>query len=347
MGVPLDAGSKEQKIVFHLANTEAVCRTPAVLTLRSDAVLPAPEAEFLEPRQDKAVSDARASIRFQVKSKTRLERVRLLRQGHPPVSIDLTKGAGVGDTYELSATAEIELASGPNHLSVEAISLGGRLPDSPQLVLNYVPPPLRIEIERMTELRADGSSIANSQKRGMLVFPEVGFGRVWLHGYISWADKGAKRRDDSFLLRVCQWVPASALPRGAQADEIRTPFEVRLILNRRSGNRISLIASRQDAGNSSEVWVDCVKPISGQRLHILALAPHSHPDEVKQQLQKAIQARQKESVDGRESSFTDVRVLPPLTGTALPRRATSAIGWAASRKRFVFPRTVPAATKQR
>lgn len=317
LGVPLDAGSPEQKIVLHLGNTEALCRSPAVLTLRSDKVLPAPEAEFLDPRRDAVVSDARVAIRFQVRSQTRLERVRLLWEGHPPFPINLAGARRVGDTYELSATTEVELTSGPNRLSVEAVSVSGRLPNSPQLVLNYVPPPLRLVMESLTELRPDGTAIRPQlRQQGSLVFPEVEAGRVWLHGHVSWTDKGANWRDDVFLLRVFvngfQQMPYQVL---RKPNESKTPFQVQLLLNRRSGNRISLLAFRQDAGSPVEARVDCVKPIAAQRLHILALAPHSQPDEVKERLLKAIRAPREENREGRESAFQEVQVLPPLTGS--------------------------------
>src|SRR5262249_153743 len=86
--VPLDAGSREQKMALHFANTEAPCRSPAIFTIRSAAVLPAPEAEFLEPRQDTAVSNSHATVRFQIRSEGKLETVRLLRDGRPLLSFD-------------------------------------------------------------------------------------------------------------------------------------------------------------------------------------------------------------------------------------------------------------------
>ena len=316
LGVPLDAGSREQKIVLRLGNTEALCRSPAVFTLRSDTVLPAPKAEFVEPRQDMAVSDAHVTIRFKVHSEGKLERVRLLREGRPPLAIDLAGARRVGEQYELLAKTEIELVSGPNRLSVEAVSVSGRLPNSPRLILYYVPPPLRIELERLTELRADGTAVSPlRQEGGTLVFPEVASGRVWLHGRISWADTRANGRDDAFLLRVFvngfQQMPYRVL---RKANEKNTPFQVRLVLNRRTGNRISLSAFPEDAGSPAEAWVDCAGPITAQRLHILALSPHSRPDDVKERLRKAIQARRKEK-DGRASAFQEVHVLPPLTGS--------------------------------
>ncbi|HZV07139.1 MAG TPA: hypothetical protein VE999_18805, partial [Gemmataceae bacterium] len=301
--VPLDAGSREQKIVLHFANTEAACRSPAVFAIRSEAVLPAPEAEFLEPRQDLAVSNPLVTVRFQIRSEGKLETVRLLRDGSPLRSFDAGGARRVGEKYELTATTEVELEPHDNRLSVEAVSISGRLPESPRLVLTYVPPPLRIEIEKLTELSRDGvARMPRRRERGTLVFPEAATGQVWLHGRVLWADKKANRREDYFRLRVFvngfQQIPVDVVREG---DKTETPFRVLLLLNRRTGNRISLVASRQDAGGFTEGSVDCAEPITAQRLHVLALSPYSRPDEVKERLRKAI--------------HKEVNFLRPLTGS--------------------------------
>jgi WD40 repeat protein len=303
--LPLDAGSREQKIVLRLANREAMCRAPAVLPIRSETVLPAPEVEFLEPRQSQAVSNSHMKIRFRVRSVGKLERVRLLQGRRPPQSIPLS-----GREHELTETREIELEPGSNWLSIEVIGVGGRLPDSPQLVLNYVPPPLRVELERLTESPDGGASLLPQRRQAeTLVFPKASSGQVWLHGRVSWTSKKGMGRDDHLKLRVFvngfQQLPYEIQREG---DAMETPFQVMLLLNRSRGNRINLVASRLVGGSLTEAVADCAAPIPAQRLHVLALSPYSRPEEVKERLLKAIHAPRQEG--GRfPAALGEVKVL--------------------------------------
>jgi WD40 repeat protein len=316
--VPLDAGSREQKIVLHLANTEAPCRAPAVLSIRSETVLPAPEAEFLDPRQDRDFSNPYVTVRFQVRSEGKLESVRLLHEGrewHAPRSIPVGDIRPVGQHYELTATEKLELDQGPNRLSIDAVSVGGRPPESPRLLLSYTPPPILVQMERLTELTKDGKLVEPLRNdRGNLIFPETATGLVWLHGRVTWTDTDKRAGNDPFLLNVFvngfQQIPFR-VRRGDKTNY--TEFQVQLLLNRRK-NRISLLAPQVDAGNPGPMQgeVDCAEPITAQRLHVLALSPYSQPDEVNKRLQEAIREFKRQS-GNRPPVFGEVIALPPLT----------------------------------
>jgi hypothetical protein len=198
-------------------------------------------------------------------------------------------------------------------LSEAAVSVRGRLPNSPQLVLNYAPPPLRVEIEHLTEDRGGRALVKSHGKdRGKLVFPETASGQVWLHGHISWADKGPGR-DDSFLLRVFvngfQQYPERI---ERKSNELETPFRIQLLLNRAKSNHINLVASRQDAGGDAECTVDCRNPVTRQRLYVLALSARSPSDQLRERILNAINSRRTEKRD-QASAFEHVKVTA-LTG---------------------------------
>jgi hypothetical protein len=294
---------------------------PAEVVVQSAAVLSPPSAEFLEPRRDTAISTPRLMVRFQVRSEGDLERVRLLQEGRPPLPIDTASARREGARRELTVAQEIELQPGTNRLSVEAVSVSGRLPDARQLVVTYVPPPLRVEIERLTELRPGGASVeVQRDARGELVLPKVASGRVRLHGRIVWANPAVGKRGELFVLRVFvngfQQLP---IVRRRRSGEATTSFEAPLLLNRARDNHIRLAFSADNAGEPVECRVDCGEPATRLRLHVLVLSPHAKTERIEEEVRKAIEPRRLEGGQPA-TAFEEVRIAATLTGSKVFRQ---------------------------
>jgi WD40 repeat protein len=311
-GVPLDAHNPEQEITLTLGHAYANCVKPGRRTVKLKEVFDPPEAEFLEPRVDTSVSTDQVTVRFQVRSDAPLVRVRLLQEGQPDQQVDLTKEVPKeGDKYVLRDSWEVKLRPGENRLSLEAVSSSGRLPNNPQLVLRYVQPPFRIEIKQVTENPLAGPVAVQPLRvdRTGLVLPGVTSGHVWLHGQISWANQRAGGPENlhigAFVNGFQQW------PKDVkrQAGQTETPFSMELLLNREN-NRVRLDASPCDKEGPTEFTIACAKPITRQRLYVLALSTRSKADQLRSQLQKAFKSHRTEA---SAKAFPEPLILEPLT----------------------------------
>lgn len=317
-GVPLEAGSKENTIRLRVSNAEAECREPGVLRVETARVLPPPLVEFLQPRQDVSVARPELPVRFQVRSASPLTAVRLLLDGRPPRPIDVTAARSSADgLFELTAQVEVELARGLNHLHVEAVNASGRRV-TPPLVATYVPPPLRLVLDRLEPVRPTGQAVVpRKQPGGRVAFPDgVAHGRVRLVGRVLWSDAQAAQAQDDLLVRVFvngfQQVPVRLRHTGG--DPLQTPFEAALILSRERANHVSLVVPGQDAAERTEFDVDCRQPVTGQRLHLFVMSPEkADPDTLKRQILQAIQSIP-EAQRLRSPAFEDVTPYGPLTG---------------------------------
>jgi hypothetical protein len=318
--VPLEAGSKENRVLVWVSNAEAECREPGAITVEAADVLPPPVLEFLQPRQNLGVSRPGLAVRYLVRSVSPLASARLVRDGRPPLPLD--PSAAVRDAagqFELAGEQEVELAPGANHLRLEAVNASGRRV-SPPLVVTYTPPPFRLVIDGLEPFKPAGPAVPPQRlSRGRIAFPEgVENGHVRLHGHILWGDDRAARAQEDVPVRAFvngfQQMPVRLRP-SAGADRLQTPFEASLLLNWEKHNHVSLVASGQDADDRSEFVVDCRRPVTRQRLHLLVLSPEGQDaGELKAQVLRAVQARA--GADGLKTpAFEDVELYGPLVGS--------------------------------
>jgi WD40 repeat protein len=305
--VPLEAGSKENHVRLWVSNAEATCREPGAVTVATASVLPPPAVEFLSPRQNQVVLDPDLEVRFQVRSVSALTKVQLVVEGQPPLPADLGQvQRGPEGQYELTVTLPVKLTRRLNNLYVEAVNAGGRRV-SPPLVVNYVPPPFRVEIAGL-ELRPRGQRLEPKKlSRGRLQFGELEHGRARLHGRILWADDRTARAAHRPAIRVFvngfQQGPGSLL---APTGPRETPFQADLVLNRDKGNRVSVAVTGQDGADSLSFEVDCRQPVREQRLHLLILsASRKRPDELRKEVEGAV----------RTPAFAQVETYGTLTGS--------------------------------
>jgi hypothetical protein len=303
-GVTLEAGRKENVVRFRVANAEAMS-PPGQVTVETERVFPPPVVTFSSPPESQ--SSPRLTVRFQVRSASRLEAVELLRDQAPPLPIDLS-AARRDETggYELATGVEIDLPEGISRLRVRAVNEGGQRITEPPLVVNYIPPPMRLVIDSLVpDAAGEVQPVpARRQPHGRLSFPEVGTGRAKLRGRILWGDAGGKRRNRNAPLRVYvngfQQVPAHFRPEAGGPRE--TPFEATLLLRRKKENHVSLVLPGQDP---DEFSLDCGAPVTGQRLHLLVLntRERGRPDPSR----------------FRTHAFADVQVYGPLVGFEVRR----------------------------
>ena len=146
-------------------------------------------------------------------------------------------------------------------------------------MVTYVPPPLRLAIDRLVPASGTGKPVVPRQElRGRIAFPEaVEQGRVRLQGHILWGDDKAARVQEDVQIRVFVngfQQPLARLKRSAGAGPLQTPFEADLLLSWDKDNHVSLTVPGQDAAAPSEFVVDCRQPVKQQRLRLLALSPY-------------------------------------------------------------------------
>ncbi|HJT77209.1 MAG TPA: hypothetical protein VJ739_08405, partial [Gemmataceae bacterium] len=120
--VPLEAGSKENRVAVRVSNAEAECRAPGTITVETATVLPPPLVEILEPGRNADVSRPELPVSYRIRSASPLTAARLIVEGQPPLALDVTKAVRDDDArqLELAGEAAVTLARGFNHLRLEA-----------------------------------------------------------------------------------------------------------------------------------------------------------------------------------------------------------------------------------
>jgi hypothetical protein len=170
---------------------------------------------------------------------------------------------------------------------------------------------LRIVFDRLTS--SEGVAVEPKwDEQGRQYFPQMPTGRVRLQGHVLWADREARNENASLEVRVFvngfQQLPRPVQP--PPPGELKSPFRADILLNLAAGNHIRLgIPAKTD--KYAECVVDCAKPITGQRLHVLALSSRSSPKRVKEQILAALNAPEK---DGKKKRvIEDENVYPPAS----------------------------------
>jgi len=126
----------------------------------------------------------------------------------------------------------------------------------------------------------------------------------------------ARRAQQPVRQVVKAWVngflqSVTTLDPGAEADGAK-PFQVEVVLNRANDNRIEIEfpGLPRQAGNRLEFDLDCRKPQTGQRLHLVMIGFGLSDEEKLMELaRRALQIR-----DGRTPVFSEVRTYGPLVG---------------------------------
>src|SRR5207244_10485991 len=88
--VPLDAGTTSTEIRLWISDRAGQWLEPATASVRYKPRLPAPEVEFLDPRESSVVYTSRLKVRLHVRSASRLQRLEVIREGDKAIPVDVT-----------------------------------------------------------------------------------------------------------------------------------------------------------------------------------------------------------------------------------------------------------------
>jgi hypothetical protein len=318
-------------------NAEAVSRQPGTATINFQPPNPGPLVEFLSPATDTKVTDPELDLRFRVKSAGPLQRVELVREGKNPLrrTFDLAnqqpnaQGFYVFDEKNFpKELKDFPLEAKENVLRVEAVNSGGAQYAS--VVVNYIIVPVTLTIDKIVPwnsetLRSGEPILPKPRSDGSLGVDRSPLGRIKVLGHVTWSKANDAQLKKTGLVRVFvngfQQIPATLdEPKGK--ERLRT-FTADVLLNRPEGNFIELDLPdiKQDAGNRTDFTQGTLKPVNGQRLHMMIVGV-GEKDENKLRTQAVTALRATTDSQGRTSSpaFVDVRFYGPLTGFVSPEQ---------------------------
>jgi WD40 repeat protein len=333
--VPLDPA----KNVVHLyvSNGEARSRQPGTATINFQPPNPGPLVEFLSPPMDTKVTDPELDLRFRVKSAGPLQRVEFVREGKNAIrrTFDLANQQPNAQGYyvfdEKAFPKELKdfpLEAKENILRVEAVNSGGTQYAS--VVVNYINVPVTLTIDKIVPwdpetLKSGQAIVPKIRMDGGLMVDRSPQGRVKVVGQVTWSKANDAQLKKAGQVRVFvngfQQIPGTFdEPKG---KERRRTFTADLVLNRPEGNfvEMDLPDIKQDASNRTEFTLGSLKPIKGQRLHLLIVGV-GEKDEKKLYNQAITALRATTDSQGRSSSpaFEDVHFYGPLTGFVSPEQ---------------------------
>jgi WD40 repeat protein len=355
-GVPLDGkkGSKN-KIRLWVSNTDGESRKAAVRTVVfTGPPPPRPQVTILEPG-NVTVTDPEQTVRIRVRSPRLLRRLALVRQGGPRgqrLDVSGLKSArnlkvalrlvphqvkGSVDVARLKRDDEgfrsgelgLTLRPGLNRLRVEAITKDGVSGRSATVIINLVPPPVRLVLDRLRPLQGEkevGKAVAAEVTPGGKFVRAAPRGLLRLYGRVVWD----KARDER--LRAVKWlrirvngvqqVPQVRLRKPDQADPRTRAFGVVILLNQAKGNRIDLDLPdlEEEDGSRRTYQVDCARPLKEKRfVHLLTVGVGEKSKvKLKARVLKALGAKAVSGQQFKLPSFRQGRLYGPLIGNVDP-----------------------------
>ncbi|GIW79576.1 MAG: hypothetical protein KatS3mg105_1383 [Gemmatales bacterium] len=326
--VPLEA-NKKNRVRLWVSNLDSRCRTPGEISIPFTPPAKPPakaEVEFVTPTKDTVVTDPDLTVQFRVKSDSPLTRVELrqtagreeLRETFPVRNL-----AADADGY-YRFQKRIRLLPRENRLYASAVNKGGETRTA--LVVSYLYTPVQLIVDRLEPAGPVGKPIQPTvlpdQRIAFKKPAEIA--RLRLRGRVRWSKDDDQEMTKVKLIRVYvngfQQIPAVLEPpKGAERERV---FVADLILNRPVDNRIEIELPdlKSDANNRREFTLDCLKPESGQRLHLLIVGV-GEKDESKLTNQALLALRaQREKDTIRTPAFSEVRIYGPLTDFVTPQQ---------------------------
>src|SRR5262249_25562504 len=141
----------------------------------------------------------------------------------------------------------------------------------PALLVNYVPPPVRVVLDSLEPQDAAAPRRAISERPdGTLTCEPPTKARLWLHGRVIWdqADRrpAAKQQVSVYVNGSQQWRGELA---PAAASKLERPFKAEILLNRPKGNLIEIdLPGLKLPEYPGVLVVDCRQPLPKQWLHV-------------------------------------------------------------------------------
>jgi WD40 repeat protein len=326
---PLKVGNNEIRILVGNDDGSAL---PLVRTVKFEPkkpLPPAPAVAFVQPAISDAASDLAMSVtrsnfplQFKIGSVSALKRVALFirREGQKTdvKELDLAETVKTDKGYTVKVGADLNLAPGVTWISLEAEDQDTRS-ETPALVVNYLPPPVRLQLETLESRNGKfGSQPILENANGKWTAAAVPNARLWLVGKVIWSEKDSLLTDKQL---VSVFVNGSQQWRGEleppAAGSLARRFKAEILLNREKGNDIEVeLPSLKLADNRrSNFTVDCLRPMDEQWLHVQIISPEEvNEGKLLDQVLKSLQGTNysKESGEFTRAGFERARLYPPL-----------------------------------
>ncbi len=332
-GVPLFEGTNS--LMVWAWNGDGRCREPGTVAglMYRKPLPPKPVVEFLDPARDAQVEQAERTVRYRVHSTSPLRRVELVREAWPasgrcckPLTVgDLVKNARNG--FEVSegtgrgarTRARITFGWSPSIEGGEAVA---------SLVISYVPPPVRVVIDRVKPKSGRDPAIQPTvMSDNRFAFPEpIPEGQAWLEGRVVWPDEASQSVAE--VPQVLIWV--NGFPQGPVAlrKDLKQPrertFRAPIVLNGKE-NRVEIDVPDLPQVSEARPTFDlaCLQPDTRQRLHLLIIGVGATSES--RLRDSVIQALHGQLVEGSSSrfktpAFLDGVIYGPLCGDVREHR---------------------------
>jgi WD40 repeat protein len=317
--VPLEPGINRVEIVA--SNTDGSCRKPAFVEATYDAVHWRPaQLTFLNAAPSSSVTDASYEllVRADSPSPLRSAYVEVNRRRVPAADIRIAE-PGDQATQRWQISARLNLQQGVNKVTIYVANEGGEA--SEEREINYVAPPVRVRITSLEPAASpDGRIRPRTGPNNELVFAQPATkGNAWLRGVVQWSQADADRTTSTHL-RI--WVNGfQQVPVLLEVGQTVQQFEAPIVLSEAKDNRITLDLDGAPSDSLSRLSfsVDCLEPVTNQRLHLLTIGVNQQDsDSLRQRALKAIGAEVENNgrfaLPLRAPGFPRVNVYRPLIG---------------------------------
>jgi hypothetical protein len=209
--------------------------------------------------------------------------------------------------YEYHLKTSLPSGADPKLWRIEAVNRGGRKTfDIPTTVII---PPASVFLETVA-LRSQPKRTYPLTKNasGQLVLnQDLSESELILSGYvIAPRGKAAESRKVPVQVWVNGFLQRPALAEPVKGEGVRWPFQAEIVLSQRRGNQIELDIVDPDlpgdASNRTTLALDCAKPNTSRKLHLLIVAVGAKREEGAQVVERAVAAVQGRAKNAREFS---------------------------------------------
>jgi WD40 repeat protein len=317
--VPLDRGLNLLRV--WASNAQGPSRQPGTMLIwyAPRGQPPAtPVVEWMDPAIDGVVGRPLYRVRFHIHSPSKPEQIALVRNGEVLFTLDGARLQKVQDAFEVDETVPVALKPGANALEVAAVNAGGER--RARVILSYVPPPVRVEIDRL-ELPGDPTHPIEARQGAdhrQITFARQPPGKVGLVGRVLWPDEDERLDQPAEVVVSVNEKKHSPQPLQPRAPGARDRvFKVDIELTRRAGNTVEVdfpdLQLPPDAVH--QFTVSCAQPAVQKRgLHILIVDPDEDDERaVTGRVLHALQAGPVKDERFKALGF-DGRLYPPLVG---------------------------------
>jgi hypothetical protein len=192
-------------------------------------------------------------------------------------------------------------------LRIEAINGGGR--KTADILNTVIVPPAGVFLETVA-LKSQPKQafpLTKNQAGRLVLNQELAESELILSGYVlSPRGQAAESRQVPVQVWVNGFLQRPALAGPIKGDSVRRPFQVEIVLSQRRGNQIDVDIVDpdlpSDASNRTTLALDCAKPNTTRKLHLLIVAVGAKREEGALVQERAVAAVQGRTKNAREFS---------------------------------------------